>query len=82
MVAPQGKRIVCVMTEESVSELGKRVLRLAHQKKTCNTEILLKASASYSWDEVFLEIDRLSRSGKLCLFYQNGDYAVRLPPAA
>jgi hypothetical protein len=64
------------------TELGNRVLRLVHRKKTCNTEILLKACASYSWNEVFLEIDRLSRSGKLCLFYkEDGDYAVRLPPA-
>ena len=35
--------------------------------------------ASYPWNEVFLEIDRLSRSGYLSLFYkQDGDYAVRI----
>jgi hypothetical protein len=65
------------------TELGERVLRLVHRKKTCSTEILLKACASYPWNEVFLEIDRLSRSGKVRLFYQqDGDYAVRLPPAS
>jgi len=61
--------------------LRERVLRIVQRKKTCDTELLLKACASYSWNEVFLEIDRLSRSGELCLFYnEDGDYAVRLPP--
>jgi len=36
---------------------------------------------SYPWNDVALEIDRLSRSGKLCIFYKDaGDYAVTLPP--
>jgi hypothetical protein len=65
------------------TDLGTRVLRIVDRKQTCNTGVLLKACASYPWNEVFLEIDRLSRSGELCLFYkQDGDYAVKLPPAA
>ena len=46
-------------------------------------EELLQACDSYTWNQVFLEVDRLSRSGELCLLYKkDGDYAVRLPRAA
>jgi hypothetical protein len=78
--------MVCVMHDSTSRAvritLRDRVLRIVQRKKTCDTELLLKACASYSWNDVFLEIDRLSRTGELCLFYkQNGDYAVRLPRA-
>jgi len=46
-------------------------------------EELLQACDSYTWNQVFLEVDRLSRNGELCLLYRkDGDYAVRLPRAA
>ena len=79
---------MCVMHEAAActtqTDLGTRVLRLVQREKTCDTEALLNACTSYPWNEVFLEIDRLSRSGKkLCLFNkQDGDCAVKLPPAA
>ena len=78
--------MVCVMHDSTSLAvritLRDRVLRIVQRKKTCDTELLLKACASYSWNDVFLEIDRLSLTGELCLFYkQNGDYAVRLPRA-
>ena len=87
MVPLKRKRMVCLMNEAASQtahqELRKRVLRIVHRKKTCDTTELLKACASYPWSDVFLEIDQLSRSGELCLFYtQDGDYAVRLPRAA
>ena len=77
---------MCVMNESTSRAvritLRDRVLRVVQRKKTCDTDVLLRACASYSWNEVFLEIDRLSRTGELCLFYkQDGDYAVRLPGA-
>jgi hypothetical protein len=85
-VAPVTRKRIVSLMDESASRavrttLRERVLRIVQRKKTCDTEVLLKACASYSWNEVFLEIDRLSRSGELCLFYkEDGDYAVRLPP--
>ena len=63
--------------------LRARVLRVVHRKKRCDTNEVLRACAAYPWNEVFSEIDQLSLSGELCLFYkEDGEYAVRLPPAA
>ena len=59
-----------------------RVLRVMHRRKECAIEELLQECSSYTRNQVFLEIDRLSRSGALCLLYKkDGDYAVRLPRA-
>ena len=64
------------------TELTHRVLRVMHRRKECAIEELLQECSSYTWNQVFLEIDRLSRSGELCLLYKkDGDYAVRLPRA-
>jgi hypothetical protein len=65
------------------TELTHRVLRVVRRKKECDMEELLQACDSYTWNQVFLEVDRLSRSGELCLLYKkDGEYAVRLPRAA
>jgi hypothetical protein len=79
--------MVCHMDEAATrvvhTELTVRVLRIVHRKKQCDIDDLLKGCASYSWDQVFLEIDRLNRAGELCLLYkQDGNYAVRLPRPA
>ena len=65
------------------TELSHRVLRVVHRRRECAIEELLQECSSYTWNQVFLEIDRLSRLGELCLRYKkHGDYAVRLPRAA
>jgi hypothetical protein len=65
------------------TELTHRVLRVVRRKKECDMEELLQACDSYTWNQVFLEVDRLSRNGELCLLYRkDGVYAVRLPRAA
>ena len=65
------------------TELTHRVLRVMHRRKECAIEELMQECSSYTWNQVLLEIDRLSRSGELCLLYKkDGDYAVRLPRAA
>lgn len=79
--------MVCIMNETASSvvqmALRDRVLRIVHRKKRCDTNTVLRACAAYPWNEVFSEIDQLSLSGELCLFYKaDGEYAVRLPPAA
>ena len=64
------------------TELSQQVLRVVHQKKICDTETLLKACASYPWNEVFIEIDQLCQCGELCVCYKKDrDYAVKIPPA-
>ena len=81
------KRRVCLMNEAASSvvqmALRDRVLRMVHRKTRCDTNTVLRACAAYPWNEVFSEIDQLSLSGEFCLFYKaDGEYAVRLPPAA
>ena len=62
MVPEARKRIVGLMASQAMRmRLRERVLRVVHRKKTCDTKDLLKACASYMWNEVFLEIERLSR---------------------
>ena len=71
--------------QESIhnTELTYRVLRLLRHKKECDMDEVLKECASYTWKQIFLEVDRLSRTGELRLIYKkDGDYAVRLPKAA
>lgn len=56
------------------------ILTTIARKKTCNLEDLLQCCTSYTWNQVFLEVDRLSRTGELRLEYKrDGDYALRLP---
>jgi hypothetical protein len=52
-------------------------------KRSRDLNELIAGCAPYHSDEVFLEIDRLCRSGHLRLQYKkDGDYAVSLPPSA
>jgi hypothetical protein len=65
------------------SDLRHQLLRLVRRKKRCGMEELLQGCASYTWNQVFLEIDRLTRTGELRLDHKKaGDYVVSLPRAA
>jgi len=65
------------------TDLTRRLLRLVHRKKQCGMEELLQGCTSYTWKQVFLEIDRMTRNGELRLDYKkDGDYVVSLPRAA
>jgi hypothetical protein len=62
------------------NDLGRLLLRIVRKKKTCDLDELLGECTSHSWTQVFLEVDRLSRSGQLCLFCKKaGEYIVTLP---
>jgi hypothetical protein len=61
------------------SELSYHLLRVVRQKYTCDLDDLIDACAPYTWAQIFLEVDRLSRLGELSVVYKKaGDYAVRL----
>jgi hypothetical protein len=46
----------------------------------CEIDELAKRCAPYTWNAVFFEVDRLTRTGELCLHYRpNAEYAVSLP---
>lgn len=65
------------------SDLTHRLFRILSRKKACDIEELVDECPSYTWNQIFLEIDRLSRTGKLCLLHKKaGEYAVSLPGAA
>ncbi|HEU4684331.1 MAG TPA: hypothetical protein VFS39_07500 [Nitrospira sp.] len=64
------------------SDITGRILKTVNRKKVCHIDELLASCHDHTWDQVFLEVDRLSRAGSLCVFYQqNGDYSVTLPAA-
>jgi hypothetical protein len=65
------------------NNLRKRLLRIVKKRKTCDLDELILECTSYSWTQVFLEVDHLSRTGELCLLCKKaGEYAVTLPRAA
>jgi hypothetical protein len=65
------------------NNLRKRLLDIVRKKKMCDLDELILECTSYSWTDVFLEVDQLSRSGELRLLCKKaGEYAVTLPRAA
>jgi hypothetical protein len=65
------------------NDLTQRVLRIVRRKRTCDLEDLIEQCTSYTWTEVFMEVDRMSRSGEVCLVCKKaGEYALTLPRAA
>lgn len=63
--------------------LRKRIFRIVRKNKMCDLDELILECASFSWTDVFLEVDRLSRSGELRLLSKKtGEYTVTLPRAA
>ena len=65
------------------TDLRKRVLRIVWKEKRCDLDELILECRSHSWTDVFLEVDQLSRSGKLRLLSKKaGEYTVTLPRAA
>jgi hypothetical protein len=60
-------------------DLGRQILE-AVSAQEYDLEELLHAFPQYSWNQIFLEVDRLSRTGELRLLSRgSGLYTVRLP---
>jgi len=59
-----------------------KIFQMVKRRQACDMEDLLEACSSYTWNQVFLEVDRLSRTGELRLFSKSaGKYTVTLPAA-
>ena len=59
------------------SEIRNRILDTVNRRNMCDLEEVLQSCSSYTWNQVFLEVDRLSRTGELRLFHQDaGEYPV------
>jgi hypothetical protein len=64
------------------SDITGKIVQMVKHRQACDMEDLLEACSSYTWNQVFLEVDRLSRTGELCLFSKRtGAYTVTLPAA-
>ena len=65
------------------NDLSQRVLAIVRRRKTCNLDDLIEECTSHTWTQVFLEVDQISRNGKLCVFCKKaGEYTLTLPHAA
>ncbi len=64
----------------SPSPTTQRILGEVARLRDCDMDQLAKNLPDLSWNQVFLEIDRLSREGEvLVLFRGSGRYTIRLP---
>jgi hypothetical protein len=67
-----------VLADEN--DLRKRIFRIVRKNKMCDLDELILECTSYSWTDVFLEVDQLTRSGELRLLPKKaGEYTVTLP---
>ena len=80
MLPPGTNRNPIDMGTAGDQSITTEILAAVGHKKACNLEDLLQICTAYTWNQVFLEVDRLSRTGELRLEYKrDGDYALRLP---
>lgn len=68
-------------TDRQLDITGK-IFQMVKRRQACDMEDLVQACSSYTWNQVFLEVDRLSRTGELRLLSKRaGVYTVTLPAA-
>lgn len=58
------------------------ILNVIARSPGCNLEDIVSHCRGLSWNQVFLEVDRLSRSGQVCLTQQRPGYYIVTPPTA
>jgi len=59
------------------------ILEVFSSVQKCDLDMLVRACPTLTWNQVFSEVDRLSRTGKLRLSYLGrGRYSIELPDSA
>jgi hypothetical protein len=67
-------------TPDEQSFIVKRILRTLSEQNECSLEDLIEMCGVGASNQVFLEVDRMSRVGEICLLYKkDGGFAVTLP---
>jgi hypothetical protein len=62
------------------ASVADRILQTVSHSPGCLLDEVIQACPDFSWNQIFLEIDRLSRQGELLLKLESpGVYSVRLP---
>lgn len=62
------------------SSLTKRLLDIVKNDPGCLLDDVIRACPELSWNQVFWEVDRLSRTGQIRLNqHSSGNYTLRLP---
>lgn len=65
------------MTQKTVAN---RIIEEVDRSPSCPLEELIQAFPDLTWNQIFLEADRLSRTGQLLLMRKGpGVYSLRLP---
>lgn len=64
------------------SDITGQIFQMVKRRQVCDMEDLVKGCPSFTWNQVFLAVDHLSRSGELRLLSKrSGVYTVTLPAA-
>ena len=64
----------------AVNDAATRILDVFSSVQKCDLDMLVQACPTLTWNQVFSEVDRLSRIGQLRLSYLgHGQYSIELP---
>ena len=78
--AGQSARAEQKITNEAATTITGTILQTIRHQPNCNLDMLVRACPQYTWNQVFLEVDRLSRTGEIELSSPGpGQYTMSTP---
>ena len=60
------------------TNVADRILHMVRSNPDCTLEELTHSLSDVSWSDVFLEVDRLSRSGQLILMRNDAGFLITI----